>query len=119
MIRALLTGTLHADPQTRTSQSGKPYCTARLRADTGDNNTVWCSLIAFGQEGERLTSMKAGTAISVSGRAKLSSWLGKDGSPAAGLSVVVDELATLRGRPKPHPDRRQATDTDDAGVWRS
>ena len=119
MIRALLTGTLHADPQTRTSQSGKPYCTARLRADTGDNNTVWCSLIAFGQEGERLATLKAGAAVSVSGRAKLSSWLSKDGSPAGGLDVTVDELAALRGRPKPPSDRRQPTDTYDAGVWRS
>ena len=117
MIRALLTGTLHADPQTRVGQSGKPYCTARLRADTGDGNTTWCSLIAFGDVAERLTSMKAGAAISVSGRAKLSSWLGKDGSPAAGLSVVVDELATLRGRPKPPSDRRQAADTSDADRW--
>ena len=44
MIRALLTGTLHADPQTRTSQSGKPYCTARMKADTGDGGTTWAGL---------------------------------------------------------------------------
>lgn len=119
MIRALLTGTLHADPESRTSKTGKPYCTARLKADSGDNNTVWCSLIAFGQEGERLATLKAGTAISVSGRAKLSSWLGKDGSPSAGLDLTIDELATLRGRPKPPSDRRQPTDTYDAGGWQA
>ncbi len=107
MIRALLTGTLHADPQTRTSQSGKPYCTGKLKADGGDGNMVWCSLIAFGQEGERLATLKAGQAISVSGRAKLSSWLGKDGSPAAGLSLVVDEVAALRGKPRHRTDARQ------------
>ncbi len=104
MIRALLTGTLHADPESRTSKTGKPYCTARLKADSGDGNMVWCSLIAFGQEGERLAMLKAGTAISVSGRAKLSSWLGKSGEPAAGLSVVVDEVAALRGKPRPKDD---------------
>ena len=119
MIRALLTGTLHADPDSRTSKTGRPFVTARLRADAGDGATVWVSLIGFGQEGERLATLKAGTAISVSGRAKLSSWLGKDGSPAAGLDMTIDELTTLRGRPKPPSDRRQATDTDDAGVWRS
>ncbi len=52
-------------------------------------------------------------------RAKLSTWLGKSGEPAAGLDMVIVEIATLRGRPKPRSDRRQATDTDDAGVWRS
>ncbi len=119
MIRALLTGTLHADPESRTSKTGNPYCTARLKADSGDNNTVWCSLIAFGQEGERLATLKAGASLSVSGRAKLSAWLSKDGQPSAGLDVTADELAALRGRPKPHPDRRQAADTGDAGGWRS
>ena len=119
MIRAMVSGTLHGDPQTRTSQSGKPYCTGKLKADSGDGATVWVSLIAFGQEGERLATLKAGQALSVSGRCKLSAWLGKDGSPAGGLDVTVDEVATLRGRPKPPSDRRQATDTDDAGVWRS
>jgi len=114
MIRALVSGTLHGDPQTRTSRGGQPFTTGKLKADSGDGATVWVSLIAFGQEGERLATLKAGAAVSVSGRAKLSSWLGKDGSPAAGLDVTVDEVATLRGRPKPRdegqrrppPDRR-------------
>ena len=52
--------------------------------------------------------LKAGTAISVSGRAKLSSWLGKDGQPAAGLSLTIDELVTLRGKPKAQGQEAQA-----------
>ncbi len=119
MIRAMVSGTLHADPESRTSKTGKPYCTARLKADSGDNNTVWCSLIAFGQEGERLATLKAGQALSVSGRAKLSAWLSKDGQPSAGLDLTIDELATLRGRPKPPSDRRQAADTSDADRWQA
>ncbi len=46
MIRCLLVGTLHTDPQARTSQTGKPYCTGKLKADASDGNTVWCSLVA-------------------------------------------------------------------------
>ena len=119
MIRALVSGTLHGDPQTRTSRGGQSFTTGKLRADGGDGNMVWCSLIAFGQEGERLATLKAGAALSVSGRAKVTAWAGKDGSPAGGLSVVADEVATLRGRPKPQQDRRQAAGTGDAGGWRS
>ena len=52
-------------------------------------------------------------------RAKVTAWAGKSGEPAGGLSLTIDELVTLRGKPKPHPDRRQAADKDDAGVWRS
>ena len=119
MIRALVSGVLHSDPQTRVGQSGKPYCTARLRADTGDGNTTWCGLIAFAEQAERLAMLKAGQALSVSGRAKVTAWAGKDGQPAGGLDLTVDEVATLRGRPKPPSDRRQPTDTDDADRWQS
>lgn len=115
MIRALLSGVLHCDPQTRTSRGGQSFTTGKLRADGGDGNTVWVSLIAFGDVADRLASLKAGQALSVSGRAKLSAWLSKDGQPSAGLDVTADELATLRGKPK--PDRRHQADTDGASEW--
>ena len=50
MIRCLVSGVLHTDPQARTSQSGKPFTTGKLKADAADGNTVWCSLIAFGEK---------------------------------------------------------------------
>ena len=64
MIRALLTGTLYADPQRRTSANGKPFTTGKLRADASDGAQVWCSLIAFGEQGERLATLKAGAKLS-------------------------------------------------------
>lgn len=100
MIRALLSGVLHTDPQARASQSGKPFTTGKLKADAADGGTVWCSLIAFGDVGERLATLKAGAALSVSGRAKLTAWTGKDGNLAAGLDLTIEELTTLRGKPK-------------------
>ena len=54
MIRCLVTGRLHDMPQARTSQSGNPFSTAKLRADSKDGATVWCSIIAFGELAERL-----------------------------------------------------------------
>lgn len=107
MIRALLVGTLYAEPQQRTSANGKPFTTGKLRADASDGGQVWCSLIAFGEQAERLATLKAGAALSVSGRCKLSAWSDKSGNPAAGLDVVVDELATLKAKPKPQ-DTAQA-----------
>ena len=119
MIRALVSGVLHSDPQTRTSRGGQSFTTGKLRADGGDGNTVWVSLIAFGDVADRLASLKAGQALSVSGRAKVTAWAGKSGEPAGGLDLTVDEVAALRGRPKPPSDRRQPTDTCDAGVWQA
>lgn len=105
MIRALVSGVLHADPQVRTSQNGNSYTTGKLRADDGKGGSVWCNLIAFGPEGERLASIKAGAALSVAGRAEVSAWLNREGEAKAGLGLVVDELATLRGKPRPRPDQ--------------
>ena len=121
MIRCLVSGKLHDAPQSRMSQSGNPFTTAKLRADGKDGATVWTSIIAFGEPGERLATLKAGDALSVSGRAEVNAWLDKSGEPRAGLSVVVEELATLRSKPRPpsesrQPSRRPARQPEPAGV---
>ena len=117
MMRALLTGILYGSPAIRTSQAGKDFTTAKLRADGKDGATVWASLVAFGELAERLAKLPAGAALAVSGRAELSAWLDKNDEPKAGLSLVVDELATLKAKPKPRTPRPAATagaDFDDA-----
>jgi single-strand DNA-binding protein len=101
MIRALITGTLYGDPQARTSQKGSVYATAKVRADGKDGSSVWCSIVAFGEVADRLMTLAANQAVSVSGKAEVNGWLDKAGEPKAGLSLVVDELATLKGKPKP------------------
>ena len=116
MIRALATGTLYGDPQTRTSASGKDFTTAKLRADGKDGAAVWCSLIAFGDLAERLASMKDRAALSVSGRIEVSAWINRDGEACGGLSLVVDELATLRGKPKPRTPKPKQPQPEAAGA---
>lgn len=112
MIRALVTGSLYGDPEQRTSASGKTFTTAKLRADGKDGASVWCSLIAFGEQAERLATLKARQALSVAGKAEVNGWLSRNtGEVGAGLSLVVDDLATLQGKPRaprkqdepPHP----------------
>ena len=113
MIRALVSGCLYADPAVRLSQAGKPFTTAKLRADNKDGNLVWVSLVAFGELGERLSTLKANHAIAVSGKLEVSAYTDKRGEPAAGLSLVVDELATLKPRVKPEPSSAAAAAFDD------
>ena len=117
MIRALITGSLYGNPQARTSQAGKPFVTAKVRADGKNGESVWCSIIAFGEQAERLATLNNGAALAVSGKAELSSYTDKQGEPHAGLSVVVDEVATLKAKPKPRAPRPAATagaDFDDS-----
>ena len=113
MIRALVSGCLYADPAVRMSQAGKPFTTARLRADNKDGNLVWVSLVAFSELGERLATLKANAAIAVSGKLEVSAYTDKRGEPAAGLSLVIDELATLKPKPRVKPEPAAAAAFDD------
>ena len=99
--RALITGTLYGDPQARTSQAGKPFTTAKVRADGKDGAVLWVSIVAFNDLADRLLTMKANAALALSGKLEVSAYIAKNGEPAAGLSVVCDELATLKGKPRP------------------
>lgn len=104
MIRALATGILHADPVQRIAANGNPYTTAKLRADGKDGAAVWCNLIAFNEAAERLASLTIGAVLSVSGRCEVSAWLNQEGEAKANLSIVVDEITTLKPKPRPQPE---------------
>ena len=101
MIRAMVSGVLYGAPQARTAASGKQYATAKVRGDGKNGENVWCSIIAFGEQADRLMTLADGASISISGRAEVTAWLDKTGEPKAGLSVVADEIATLKGKPRP------------------
>lgn len=101
MIRAMVSGTLYGVPQARTAASGKGFATGKVRGDGKDGTTTWCSIIAFGEIADRLLTLGDGAALSVSGRAEINAWLDKAGEPRAGLSLVADEMVTLKGKPRP------------------
>ena len=103
MIRALLTGILYGEPQARTSQAGKSFTTAKVKADGKDGAVLWISIVAFNDLADRLLTLKANNAVALSGKLEVSAYTAKDGTPAAGLSVVVDELAALKAKPRPKP----------------
>ncbi len=66
-----------------------------------DGASVWCSIIAFGDVADRLMTLGNGAALAVSGKAEINGWLDKQGEPKAGLSLVADDVATLKAKPKP------------------
>ena len=127
MIRCLITGKLHDTPQARTSATGNTFAIAKVKADDKGGAWVWVSVIAFGAESERLLELKAGDAVSIGGRAELSVWEDRDGNHHPGLSLVADEIATLRGKPKPRAPKPKPTREpeaagdgvpfDDMGDW--
>ena len=101
MIRALLTGILYGEPQARTSKTGSTFATAKVKTDGKDGVVLWISIVAFNDLADRLLTLKANNAVALSGKLEVSAYTAKDGSPAAGLSVVCDELAALKAKPRP------------------
>jgi len=92
-ITTLITGRLIADPERRTSASGKSFTTARLSAGT-DDESVLCSVIAFGTTAEQLAVLGRGDTLAITGRAKPKAWTDREGALKAGLDVVVDQVLT-------------------------
>ena len=111
MIRALITGDLAADPQERTSKTGRPFALARVSVPQGEDGRVFCSVIAFNDDAvARLLQLRAGASVSVAGALKVSTWAAKDGSARPSLDLVADEVASCAPRPrKPKASPDQGT----------
>ncbi|MDP9124024.1 MAG: single-stranded DNA-binding protein [Pseudomonadota bacterium] len=92
-ITALVTGKLIAAPEQRTGASGKPYVRATLAAHDGDADSL-VSVMAFGSAAEQLAALAKGDTVAINGRAKVSTWTGRDGSPKSGLNVTADVVLT-------------------------
>ena len=94
MLSILASGALTADPRERTTTAGKPYATCTMRVPCEDGEPMLISVIAFAPDVvQAILALGKGDAVSISGRAKLTSWT-KDGEQRHGLSVVVDRVLT-------------------------
>ena len=91
---ALASGTLIADPQRREGRKGG-FATATIRVQAEDD-AVLVSTIVFGDAAEQLLGLSKGDAVSVGGRATISTWTGRDGVEKHGLSIVADQIAAAK-----------------------
>ena len=106
MIRALVTGSLYGPPQARTSQAGKQYVTAKVRADGKDGAVVWCSVIAFGEQADRLMTLgdvkdwKADLLPHFAGVANsVANLTVREIEAAADRAIALEVLATVKNPP--------------------
>jgi single-stranded DNA-binding protein len=102
---ALATGALIANPQRREGQKG-PFATAIIRVAGNDGEATLISGVAFGDEATRLLELSKGDAISLAGRAKLSSWVGRDGEEKHGISIVIEQIAAAKPRRRTDTEAR-------------
>ena len=94
MLSVLCSGTLVADPKSRTSAAGKAFATALVRVPAEEAEATLVSVIAFDASAvTAILALARGDAVAIAGRAKLSEWV-KDGETKHGLSVTADKVLT-------------------------
>jgi single-stranded DNA-binding protein len=64
------------------------------------------SLIGFAEAGERLLRLAKGSAVAVSGRARLNRWVDRDGVEKHGISIVAEQIAAAWPRSAAGSQRR-------------
>ena len=89
-LAVLAQGVLVSAPSERTAANGKTFAVAQIRVAT-DEDPVLASLIVFNDEAKgALLALGKGDSLAVTGRAKLTSWTGRDGESKHGISIVVE-----------------------------
>ena len=95
-----LVGHLGADPELRTTPSGKAVCTMRLatRRARGDE-ADWHEITVWDDQGQRCHDhLKKGSLVGVQGRIQYRTWDGDDGKKRKSAGVVAHRVAFLGGR---------------------
>ena len=97
MIDALIQGKLIKAPESRTTKTGKPMASARMRVPTTDPAvTIFASVAAFDPEAvAALLALGAGDAVSVAGPLKVGVWTDNNGNTYPTLDVVADRVLSV------------------------
>jgi single-strand DNA-binding protein len=111
MITSSIYGRLGRDPKAMTTKTGKAMCTASIAVDVGreqgDGETLWITVMGFGQLAEALQRHQQGDMIAATGRLTRSRYTGTDGQERESWSLIADALHSSRTvRPG---QRRQAS----------
>lgn len=95
MIDGLISGKLHGTAQERTSKSGKPFTTAKLKAATNEGELVFVNVLTFNADAQAaLLALGDGDAVAVSGAIKPTAWQDKDGNTRTGLDMIAAQVLT-------------------------
>lgn len=109
-------GRLIADPEQRTTKTGKPWATAHLAVampqpygadEDADPPTLWLAVTTFGQTAETLARHAKGECLSVAGRLEMRPYTSRDGEPREGWTCIADRVIGPRS-PRPRGGRKRS-----------
>lgn len=119
MINSIvLAGNVVADPESRSTQSGKTVATFRLAVNNplNDKDVVYIDVDTWEKQADFVTTyVKKGSGVSVVGRLRQDSWE-KDGKKQSKIIVVADRVNFLGGKKK---DAAQEAEGEDEAPQRA
>ena len=98
MFNALITGTIASDPKSGTSKSGTTWANCAVRVpcgqnkETGDAESAFVQVAAFGSHAEALARLGKGDSVSATGNIKPTEYQAKDGTNRHGLSLTATAI---------------------------
>jgi single-stranded DNA-binding protein len=109
----LITGTLFRPAEQKTSQAGKRYVTATLKAASVDaSNSEFWSVLAFSDSAQaELLRLSAGEKLSLQGTLKLTTFETNSGETKISRTVFADSVLALRASPKERKPRASGQTT--------
>jgi len=94
VIDALVGGKLHAKPQQRTGQSGRPFTTAKLIVSTGNGESLFVSVVAFADHPQAaLLALDAGDSVAVAGPLAVRAFV-RENEPRPSVDVIAQSVLT-------------------------
>jgi single-stranded DNA-binding protein len=95
MLDCLIAGKLFGKPQSRTSKSGNPFVTAKMRVPMEGGVPAFANIIGFRDSVvAALLALDDGAAVAISGELKISTYTDKHGATKPSLDVTAHEVLT-------------------------
>jgi single-strand DNA-binding protein len=111
MNKVIINGNLCADPESRTSNTGKAIANLRVAVSGRNDKTVFVDVTCFDKTAELVTKYKTkGDPVLIDGRLELDSWEDKSsGQKRSKLYVIADNVEFLSGGKGKSEDSPQPT----------
>ena len=96
MIDGLIAGKVYGQPQSRNDASGKPYAFGKVRAATKEGESLFVSVIVFGDAAKSFMALSDGDSVALAGSISPKAWTDKTtGEPRAGLDMQVQQVLSM------------------------
>ncbi|MFV0601951.1 MAG: single-stranded DNA-binding protein [Brachymonas sp.] len=96
MIDGLVAGRVYGQPQSRNDANGKPYAFGKVRAATKEGDSLFVSVIVFGDAVGPFLALGDGDSVALAGSLTPKAWTDKaTGEPRAGLDMQVHQVLSI------------------------